>query len=100
VWGFRVIKMKVGWPWLGEDVECVWVMCEYFGVDFFLMVDVNMRWSVDEVIRVVRVLVFFQFVWFEELIIFDDVVGYACIVWEGGLFIVIGENFYMFYEFL
>ena len=54
--GFRAIKMKVGRPRLGEDVERVRAMREHLGADFPLMVDANMRWSADEAIRAARAL--------------------------------------------
>ena len=52
--GFRAIKMKVGRPSLRDDVERVRAMRRHLGPDFPLMVDANMRWSVDEAIRAAR----------------------------------------------
>ncbi len=49
--GFRAVKMKVGRPSLRDDVERVRAMRAHLGPDFPLMVDANMRWSVDEAIR-------------------------------------------------
>ena len=54
--GFRAIKMKVGRPVLAEDVERVRAMRAHLGDGFPLMVDANMRWSVDEAIRAARAL--------------------------------------------
>ncbi len=53
--GFRAIKMKVGRPRLHEDVERVAAMRAHLGPGFPLMVDANMRWSVDDAIRAARV---------------------------------------------
>ena len=97
--GFRAIKMKVGRPSLREDVERVRAMREHLGPDFPLMVDANMRWSVDDAIRAARALAPFAPVWLEEPTIPDDVPGHVRIVHEGGLPIAAGENLHTLYEF-
>ncbi len=83
--GFRAIKMKVGRPSLREDVERVRAMREHLGPEFPLMVDANMRWSVDDAIRAARALQDLHPVWLEEPTIPDDIPGHARIVREGGL---------------
>jgi L-alanine-DL-glutamate epimerase-like enolase superfamily enzyme len=97
--GFRAIKMKVGRERLREDVERVRKMREHLGADFALMVDANMRWSVDQAIRAARSLAEFQLIWLEEPTIPDDVAGHARIVREGGMPIAAGENLHSLYEF-
>jgi L-alanine-DL-glutamate epimerase-like enolase superfamily enzyme len=97
--GFRAIKMKVGRPRLSEDVARVKAMRAHLGADFPLMVDANMRWSVDEAIRACRALAELQLVWVEEPTIPDDVAGHARIVREGGQPIATGENLHTLYEF-
>jgi len=52
--GFRAIKMKVGRARLSEDVEKVRAMREFLGEGFPLMVDANMKWTVDQAIRAAR----------------------------------------------
>ena len=69
------------------------------GADFPLMVDANMRWSVDEAIRAARALAPLEPVWLEEPTIPDDVPGHARIVREGGLPIAAGENLHTLHEF-
>src|SRR5262249_23228159 len=64
--GFRAIKMKVGRPSLREDVERVRAMRAHLGAGFPLMVDANMRWTVDEAIRAARTLTALEPVWLEE----------------------------------
>jgi L-alanine-DL-glutamate epimerase-like enolase superfamily enzyme len=49
--GFRAIKMKVGRKRLAEDIERVKAMRAHLGEGVPLMVDANMKWSVDEAIR-------------------------------------------------
>ena len=97
--GFRAIKMKVGRPRLSEDLERVRAMREHLGADFPLMVDANMRWSVDEAVRAARGLSGLGVYWPEEPTIPDDVEGHRRIVRDGGLPIATGENLHTLYEF-
>jgi L-alanine-DL-glutamate epimerase-like enolase superfamily enzyme len=71
----------------------------HLGADFPLMVDANMRWSVDEAIRAARGLSEFAVYWLEEPTIPDDVEGHRRIVRDGGLPIATGENLHTLYEF-
>ena len=97
--GIRRVKMKVGRARLAEDIERVRAMRAHLGAGFPLMVDANMRWSVDEAIRAARALREADPVWLEEPTIPDDVPGHARIVREGGLPIAAGENLHTLYEF-
>ena len=97
--GFRAIKMKVGRPSLRDDVERVRAMRGHLGPEFPLMVDANMRWSVDDAIRAARALQELNPVWLEEHTIPDDIPGHVRIVREGGLPIAAGENLHTLYEF-
>ena len=96
---FRAIKMKVGRPRLSEDVERVRAMRSHLGPDFPLMVDANMRWTVDEAIRAARAMQDSNLIWLEEPTIPDDVAGHARIVRDGGLPIATGENLHTLHEF-
>jgi L-alanine-DL-glutamate epimerase-like enolase superfamily enzyme len=97
--GFRAIKMKVGRKRLAEDVERVAAMREHLGDGFPLMVDANMKWTVDEAIRAARAFQRFDPVWLEEPIVPDDVAGHARVVKEGGLPVAAGENLRTLWEF-
>jgi len=97
--GFRAVKMKVGRPSLREDIERVRAMRAHLGAEFPLMVDANMRWSVDEAIRAARALRELDPVWLEEPTSPDDVPGHVRIVREGGLPIAAGENLHTLHEF-
>lgn len=97
--GFRAIKMKVGRANLFEDVERVRAMREHLGTNFPLMVDANMKWSVDGAIRAARALQPFDLTWLEEPTIPDDPAGHARILREGGLPIAAGENLRTLWEF-
>ena len=74
-------------------------MREHLGAGFPLMVDANMKWSVDEAIRAARALQPFDLTWLEEPTIPDDPAGHARIVREGGLPIAAGENLRTLWEF-
>jgi len=97
--GFRAIKMKVGRTRLAEDVERVGAMRDFLGAEFPLMVDANMRWSVDHAIRAARALQRHDIVWLEEPTIPDDIAGHARIVREGGVPVAAGENLHTLHEF-
>jgi L-alanine-DL-glutamate epimerase-like enolase superfamily enzyme len=97
--GFRAIKMKVGRARLHEDVERVRAMRAHLGAAFPLMVDANMRWTVDEAIRAARALRELDPVWLEEPIVPDDVPGHVRVVREGGLPVAAGENLHTLQEF-
>ncbi len=96
--GFRAIKIKVGRDRLGEDVERVAAMRELLGEDIPLMVDANMRWSVEEAVRAARRFRDFDVFWLEEPVIPDDVEGHVRVAREGGVPIAAGENLHTLYE--
>jgi L-alanine-DL-glutamate epimerase-like enolase superfamily enzyme len=97
--GFRAIKMKVGRERLSEDVARVAAMRELLGPDIPLMVDANMRWTVEQAIRAARAFAPHDVFWLEEPTIPDDVPGHARILKEGGLPVAAGENLHTIYEF-
>lgn len=101
--GFCYIKMKVGCD-LEDDICCLIIVCDEIGLDVNLMIDVNQVWEVDQVIDWVGKLVFVQLWFIEELISFDDIVGY-CKICVGVVLVqvVIGEmcqNCIMFKQFI
>ncbi|HUZ62693.1 MAG TPA: mandelate racemase/muconate lactonizing enzyme family protein, partial [Acetobacteraceae bacterium] len=97
--GFRAIKMKVGRPRLLEDIARVRAMREQLGDEFPLMVDANMKWSVNEAIRAARAFQPFDLCWLEEPISPEDIAGHARVVRDGGLPIAAGENLHSLWEF-
>ena len=97
--GFRAIKIKVGRDKLSEDVERVKAVRDCIGPDMPLMVDANMRWTVEQAIRAARKFSDYDVYWFEEPTIPDDYRGMARIAAEGGLPIAAGENLHTIYEF-
>ena len=97
--GFRAIKMKAGRARMSEDIARIAGMRKHLGDAFPLMVDANMKWSVDEAIRRARAFQPYDLVWLEEPIIPDDVAGHARVVAEGGVPIAAGENLRTLWEF-
>lgn len=97
--GFRAIKMKVGRDNLREDVVRIAAMRAHLGSDFPLMVDANMRWTVDEAIRAARAFRDHDLIWLEEPTIPEDFAGHARILTEGGVPISAGENLHTLYDF-
>lgn len=97
--GFRAIKMKVGRERLADDVERVAAMREFLGPDIPLMVDANMRWSVEYAIRAAREFRNYNIYWLEEPTIPEDFEGHRRVQTEGGLAVASGENLHTIYEF-
>ncbi len=97
--GFRAIKIKVGRDKLSEDVERVRAVRDFIGPDMPLMVDANMRWTVETAIKAARKFREFDVYWLEEPTIPDDYAGMARIAREGGLPLAAGENLHTVYEF-
>ena len=97
--GFRAIKMKVGRPRLSEDLERVKAIRELLGPELPLMVDANMKWTVDEAIRASRALAEYDVYWLEEPTSPADVGGHVRIQREGLVPVAAGENLRTLDEF-
>jgi L-alanine-DL-glutamate epimerase-like enolase superfamily enzyme len=97
--GFRAIKMKVGRKKLSEDVAKLAAMRDHLGAEFPLMVDANMKWTVDEAIRAARAFAPYDPLWLEEPVAPDDVAGHARVRCEGGIPVAAGENLRTIWEF-
>ena len=97
--GHRAIKMKVGRDRLSEDVAKIAAMREAFGPDMSLMVDANMKYTVDQAVRAARAFQPFDLTWFEEPIPPDDPAGHMRILRDGGIPIASGENLRSLWDF-
>ena len=97
--GFRAIKIKVGRDNLREDIERVGAVRQLLGPDLPLMVDANMRWTVEKAIRAANKFRDYGVFWLEEPTIPDDYQGHARIARLGGVPIATGENLHTVYEF-
>ena len=97
--GHRAIKMKVGRDKLSEDVAKIAAMREAFGPHLPLMVDANMKYSVDQAIRAARAFAAFDLVWFEEPVVPEHPEGHRRVLTEGGIPVAAGENLRSLWEF-
>jgi L-alanine-DL-glutamate epimerase-like enolase superfamily enzyme len=97
--GLRAIKIKIGRDSIAEECERIAAVREFLGPDKKLMVDVNMKWNVEKVMRAVRAFEKYDLYWIEEPIIPDDVEGHRRIEMEGPIPIATGENLHSIYEF-
>ncbi|WP_372802799.1 mandelate racemase/muconate lactonizing enzyme family protein [Paracoccus seriniphilus] len=97
--GFDAVKIKVGQPTLAEDVARVRAVRELIGSDVTFMVDANYSMDIDGAIAAARAFAPYDITWFEEPIIPDDYLGYACIADATGMPLAMGENLHTEHEF-
>ena len=97
--GLRAIKIKVGRDSIAEECERIAAVREFLGPDKKLMVDVNMKWSVEKAIKAARAFEPYDLHWIEEPTTPDDVEGNRRIEVEGGIPVATGENLHSIYEF-
>ena len=97
--GFRAIKIKVGRDKLSEDVQRLRAVRDCVGPDIPVMIDANMRYTVERAIRAAQAFKQLDVFWFEEPTIPDDYAGMARIAREGGIPLAAGENLHTIYEF-
>ena len=97
--GLKAVKMKIGRDDIHADAERIAAVREYVGPDVKLMVDVNMKWSVDKAIKACKLFSPFNLTWIEEPTIPDDFEGNRRIELEGGIPVASGENLHTIYEF-
>ena len=97
--GLRAVKMKIGRDNISEDTERIAAVREYVGPNIKLMVDVNMKWTVDQALRACKEFAPFNLTWIEEPTIPDDFEGNRRIEMEGGIPVASGENLHTIYEF-
>ncbi len=97
--GINAIKIKIGRDSIAQECERIAAVREFLGPDRKLMVDVNMKWSVEQALRAVRAFEQYNLYWIEEPIIPDDVEGNRRIEMEGPIPVASGENLHSIYEF-
>lgn len=93
VGGFRAVKLRLGYPTLGRDIEAVRAVRARIGGDVALMVDYNQALTVEEAFARGRVLDAENIFWLEEPIRHDDYAGAAALVQALETPVQIGENF-------
>ncbi|MED5473412.1 MAG: mandelate racemase/muconate lactonizing enzyme family protein, partial [Pseudomonadota bacterium] len=97
--GFKAIKMRVGLPDIGEDIERVASVREAIGKDIALMVDANQGLNVTGAIRLGRELEKYHLAWFEEPVQAYDLAGSALVAAALDTPIASGETEYTRYGF-
>ncbi|NRQ36683.1 mandelate racemase/muconate lactonizing enzyme family protein [Nonomuraea sp. NN258] len=97
--GFPAVKIKVGRPDLGEDVERVAAVREVVGPDTLLMVDANQRWDLHRARRALAALEPYDLCWIEEPLPADDLPALAELRRGVGVPVAVGENVYTTHGF-
>jgi L-alanine-DL-glutamate epimerase-like enolase superfamily enzyme len=97
--GFDAVKVKVGKPDLGEDLDRVAAVREALGPDRALMIDANQRWDLETAARSVNALSEYSPAWIEEPLRADDLTGHAELARRIEVPIAVGENLHTAYRF-
>lgn len=97
--GFKAVKMRIGKPDIGEDVERVAAVRSAIGGRIRLMADANQGLSVPHAIRLGRDLEAFDLTWFEEPVQAYDLEGSARVAAEIDTPVASGETEYGRYGF-
>jgi L-alanine-DL-glutamate epimerase-like enolase superfamily enzyme len=75
--GFPGIKLKVGSPDPGDDLDRVAAVREAVGPRVHVMVDANGRWDLPTAVKIGRRFADYNVYWLEEPLWFDDVRGHS-----------------------
>lgn len=97
--GVHAIKMKIGRDSIAEECERIAAVRNLIGPENKLMVDVNMKWTVEKSLRAVRAFEPYDLYWIEEPTIPEDVDGLRRVETEGPIAVCTGENLRSIYEF-
>ncbi|MEN1677958.1 MAG: mandelate racemase/muconate lactonizing enzyme family protein [Planctomycetota bacterium] len=97
--GLNAVKIKVGRESIVEECQRVAAVRNLLGDDKKLMVDANMKWSVEKAIQASHAFAEYGVYWLEEPTIPDDVEGNRRIETEGPIPVASGENLHTIYEF-
>jgi mandelate racemase len=92
--GFGAVKVRIGHPDAGRDVEVVRAVRSAIGEGVDLMVDYNQVLSIPEAISRARALDEEGLYWIEEPTRADDFAGHARIAREARTHVQIGENWW------
>ena len=97
--GWGGIKVKVGKPTAGEDLERLTAVREAVGPRFDLMVDANQSMTAAEAIRRAEAFAPVDLFWLEEPLPADDVSGHARLAASTAIPIAVGESMYSVAQF-
>lgn len=97
--GANGVKIKIGHPDPGEDLERIAAVRAHIGPDVKFMVDANYALDVETALRAIRGFEPYDLMWFEEPIDPDDLEGYRRIARETGFPLAAGENSHSIHDF-
>lgn len=92
--GFDAVKVKVGSPDVGRDVERIAAVRQVIGPDRRLMLDANQRWSLGQAERAIGELSSFDLAWIEEPLRADDLAAHVDLRRRVEVPVALGENLY------
>lgn len=93
--GYGGVKLRVGKPWLSEDVERIEAILAAVSPGTALMLDAIQAWTPDEAIVAARAFAPYAPLWLEDPVVHDDYSGLQRIVEESEIPIAAGENEYL-----
>jgi L-alanine-DL-glutamate epimerase-like enolase superfamily enzyme len=97
--GWGGVKLKIGKPTAGEDLERLTAVREAVGPRFDLMVDANQSMTAAEAIRRAAAFAPVDLFWLEEPLPADDVSGHARLAASTPVPIAVGESLYSLAQF-
>ncbi|MFI6325891.1 mandelate racemase/muconate lactonizing enzyme family protein [Nonomuraea sp. NPDC050556] len=97
--GHTAVKIKVGRPDLGEDVERVAAVRDVVGPGTALMIDANQRWDLFRARRALAALQPYDPHWIEEPLPADDLAAHVELRRSVGVPVAVGENVYTVHGF-
>ena len=97
--GWRGVKLKVGKPSAGQDVERLRAVREAVGPDLDIMVDANQSMTHAEARRRAAAFEPLDLAWFEEPLPADDVAGHVLLARSTSIPVAVGESLYSLAQF-
>ncbi|MCG3777027.1 MAG: 3,6-anhydro-alpha-L-galactonate cycloisomerase [Nitrospira sp.] len=97
--GMRGVKIKVGKPFIHEDVERLLAVREVIGADMDLMLDANQSMTCAEARRRASAFEVVQPAWLEEPLPADDLSGHVSLANATNIPIAVGESLYSIAQF-
>ncbi|MFC1409258.1 mandelate racemase/muconate lactonizing enzyme family protein [Streptacidiphilus sp. N1-12] len=97
--GWRGVKLKVGKPGAGQDLERLRAVREAVGPDLDIMVDANQSMTHAEARRRAAAFEPLDLAWFEEPLPADDVAGHALLARSTSIPVAVGESLYSVAQF-
>jgi L-alanine-DL-glutamate epimerase-like enolase superfamily enzyme len=90
--GFRAVKVKVGSPEIGRDIERLTKVREAVGPEARVMMDANQGMTLPQALELARAALPLRITWFEEPLNRTDYDGYAQLRRQAGISIATGER--------